>query len=175
MLKRILGLIAVVIVVVLVLALFQPASFRLERTVVINAAPDKIAPLIQDFHNWSQWSPWADMDPNMKTSYSGAASGVGAVYEWEGNSKVGKGRMEIVTATPTSTSLKLDFLKPVEGHNIAEFTLQPQGGATQVTWAMYGPNNYMAKVMHVFISMDKLVGGDFEKGLARMKTAAERS
>jgi hypothetical protein len=110
----------------------------------------------------------------MKTTYSGPASGVGSVYEWEGNSKVGKGRMEILSVQPEKTSIKLDFLKPFEGHNTADFVLQPQGTATRVTWIMYGPLNFFpGKLMSVFSSMDKMIGGDFDKGLANMKAAAE--
>ena len=111
----------------------------------------------------------------MKRTHSGAASGKGAVYEWEGNSKVGKGRMEIVdTSPPSKVTVKLDFLKPFEGHNVAEFTLEPKGDSTNVTWAMHGPAPYISKLMAVFVSMDSMVGKDFEAGLANMKAAAEK-
>jgi hypothetical protein len=115
------------------------------------------------------------MDPAMKRTYSGAASGKGAVYAWEGNNKVGEGRMEITDVSPPSkVTIKLDFVKPIEGHNIAEFTLEPKGESTNVTWAMYGPSAYIAKVIGVFVSMDSMIGKDFETGLANLKTVAEK-
>ena len=169
-------ILVVAIVVVLVLAARKPAGFRIERATSIKAPPDKIFALINDFRNWRAWSPWERMDPNLRRSYSGAERGEGAVYEWEGNSKVGKGRMEIVEAPPPSrVAIKLDFLKPFEAHNTAEFTLVPRGDATEVTWAMHGPNLFIGKVMSLFVSMDRIIGKDFEAGLANLKAAAERS
>ena len=171
---------AVVIVAVAVIAFCfyvntRPDSFRLGRSVSINAAPEKVFALINDFREWSKWSPWDKIDPALKRSFSGPPSGVGTVYEWLGNSKVGMGRMEITHASAASKiTIQLDFLKPFEAHNTAEFTLAPEGNATRATWAMFGPNNFMAKLMQIFVSMDKMVGGDFEKGLASMKTAAEQ-
>ncbi len=165
----------VAIVVVLVLAARTSAGFRIERATSIKAPPDKIFALINDFRNWRAWSPWERMDPNLRRSYGGAERGEGAVYEWEGNSKVGKGRMEIVEAPPPSrVAIKLDFLKPFEAHNTAEFTLVPRGDATEVTWAMHGPNLFIGKVMGVFMSMDRMIGKDFEAGLANLKAAAEQ-
>jgi len=118
----------------------ETSTFVVERSVTINATPEKIAPIINDFHNWNVWSPWAKLDPTMKTTYSGAPSGVGSIYEWEGNSKVGKGRMEITSIQPAKTTIKLDFLKPFEGHNTTDFVLEPEGStATRVIWVMYGP------------------------------------
>jgi hypothetical protein len=175
MLIKILLVLVVVIVAILLYATTRPDSFRVERTATINAPPEKIFPLINDFHNWKVWSPWDKLDPAMKTTYSGPPSGKGAVYEWVGNSKVGEGRMEIMQSiTPSPIIIKLDFLKPMEGHNTAEFTLEPSGSATTVKWAMYGPSPYISKVMTVFVSMDKLIGGDFETGLANLKAAAEK-
>jgi hypothetical protein len=176
MLKLIGGLAVVAIAVVLILAAMKPSTFVVERSVTINATPEKIVPLINDFHNWDTWSPWAKLDPAMKTTYSGAASGVGSVYEWEGNSKVGKGRMEMRVVHPTKISIKLDFLKPFEGHNTADFVLQPEGStATRVTWVMYGPLTFIpGKLMSVFTTMDNMVGDDFQRGLANLKTAAEK-
>jgi uncharacterized protein YndB with AHSA1/START domain len=165
----------VAIAAVLVLASRKPDTFRIERAVTIKAPPDRIFALINDFRNWTSWSPWEKMDPALKRSYGGAPAGPGAVYEWEGNKKVGKGRMEIVDAVPSrAVTIKLDFLKPFEAHNIAAFTLAPQGDATLVTWAMHGPLPYIGKVMHVFMNMDRMVGKDFEAGLANLKAAAER-
>ena len=168
-------IIAVVVIAVLILAAMKPDTFRVVRSTTIKAPPERIFPLIADFRNWSAWSPWEKMDPALKRTYSGAAEGKGAVYEWEGNKKVGKGRMEIIDAPPSEkVAIKLDFLKPFEAHNTAEFTLQPRGETTDVTWVMHGPNLFIGKVMSVFISMDRMVGKDFEAGLANLKAAAER-
>jgi hypothetical protein len=132
--------------------------------------------LIDDFKRWSDWSPWEKIDPALKRTHSGATSGRGAVYEWAGNKDVGSGRMEITDSSPASkVVIKLDFLQPFEAHNITEFTLAPQGGGTQVTWKMHGPAPFVTKLMQVFVSMDKMVGKDFETGLANMKAAAEKS
>jgi uncharacterized protein YndB with AHSA1/START domain len=169
--------IAVVVIVaaVLLFAATRPDNVRVQRATSIKAPPEKIFPLITDLHRWGSWSPWEKMDPAMKRTYSGAASGKGAVYAWEGNSKVGEGRMEIKDVSPPSkVTIKLDFVKPIEGHNIAEFTLEPKGESTNVTWAMYGPSAYIAKVIGVFVSMDSMIGKDFETGLANLKTVAEK-
>lgn len=176
MFKLIGGLAVVVIAAILILAAMKPSTFIVERSVTINATPEKIAPLIDDFHNWNQWSPWAKMDPAMKTTYSGPSTGVGSVYEWEGNSKVGKGRMEMRVVNPLKTSIKLDFLKPFEGHNTADFVLEPEGNsATRVTWVMYGPLTFIpGKLMSVFTTMDTIIGDDFQRGLANLKAAAEK-
>jgi uncharacterized protein YndB with AHSA1/START domain len=166
---------AVAIAAVLAYAATRPDTFRIQRAASIQASPDKIFPLINDFRNWSSWSPWEKMDPALKRTYSGPSSGQGAVYEWEGNKKVGKGRMEIKDAPPPSrVTIKLDFQKPFEAHNTAEFTLTPKGGTTDVTWAMHGPNLFIGKVMSLFFDMDRMVGKDFETGLANLKTIAER-
>jgi Polyketide cyclase / dehydrase and lipid transport len=175
MLKFIGMLVLVVVVIILGLALTKPSTFRVERSITVNASPEKVAGLINDFHQWNEWSPWAKLDPTMKTTYTGPTSGPGAIYEWEGNSKVGKGRMEILSVEPAKTSIKLDFLKPFEGHNISDFVLEPQGSATRVNWVMYGPTEFFpGKIMSVFTSMDKMIGPDFDKGLANLKTDAER-
>ena len=170
-----------IIVVVLIAALLgfaatRPDIFRVQRATSIKAPPEKIFALINDFHSWGSWSPWEKMDPTMKRTHSGAANGKGAVYEWEGNNKVGKGRMEIMdTSPPSKVTIKLDFVKPFEGHNIAEFTLEAKGDSTNVTWAMYGPNPYIAKLIHMFFNMDNnMIGKDFETGLANLKTVAEK-
>lgn len=174
---KVIGLVILLVIAgILILALTKPSAFRVERSITINASPAKIAALINDFHNWNEWSPWAKLDPDMNTAYSGPASGPGAVYEWEGDSKVGKGRMEILSAEPAKSTIRLDFLKPFEGHNTAEFLLEPQGAATHVRWIMYGPITFFpGKLMSVFSSMDKMIGGDFDKGLVNLKAAAERS
>lgn len=167
--------IAIIIAVVLILAATKPDTFSVERAAVMNAPADKIFPLIADFHQWSNWSPWENRDPAMKRTYSGAERGKTAVYAWEGNKNVGSGRMEILEATPSSKLvIKLDFMKPFEAHNIAEFTMLPQGGATSVTWVMHGPASFMTKVMHTVMNIDRMVGKDFETGLANLKAIAEK-
>ena len=178
MLKRILlGLVAIIVIAaltVLVLASRQPDEFRIERSVTVNAPAEKIVPHIADFHQWSAWSPWEHLDPAMQRSFTGAPSGKGSIYEWSGNSDVGQGRMEILDVAPDKISIKLDFYKPMEASNIAEFALQPKGDATDVTWAMYGPMPFISKVMCVFFDLDKMVGPDFERGLAGLKQASEQ-
>jgi uncharacterized protein YndB with AHSA1/START domain len=153
----------------------RPDTFRIQRAVCINAPPDKIFALIADFHGWAAWSPWERLDPALRRTFSGAVSGRGAVYEWDGNGQVGAGRMEIVEASaPSRVTIKLDFIRPFAGHNTAEFTLDPRGSATDVTWAMTGRNTYVAKLMGVFVSIDRMVGTYFETGLANLKAATER-
>jgi len=175
MLKTVLIAAAVVIAGVLLFASTRPDSFSVQRTATIHAPPDKVFALVNDFHRWSEWSPWEKLDPEMKRSFGGPAAGVGATYAWTGNSKVGEGRMEILKAAPASQlEIQLDFIKPFEGHNIAEFTLTPQGENTQVLWVMHGPAPFVSKLMGVFVSMDSMIGKDFEAGLANMKATAEK-
>jgi hypothetical protein len=167
--------VVVLIAAVLIFAATKPDSFGVERTALIGAAPDKVFPLINDFKNWGSWSPYEKKDPAMKRTFSGEASGKGAVYEWDGNAQVGKGRIEIIdTSAPSRVTIKLDMIKPMEGHNVVNFTLEPRGGATQLTWAMRGTYAYIAKLMGLFCDMDKMIGKDFEIGLANLKTLAER-
>ena len=148
---------------------------HVQRAASIKASPDKIFPLISDFHSWSSWSPYEKIDPAMKKEYSGAANGRGAVYEWEGNSSVGQGRMEITdTSDPSRVTIKLDFVKPLEGHNVAEFVLAPQGDSTNVTWTMDGPSPYLGKLIGVFVNMDTMIGNDFATGLANLRVIAEK-
>src|SRR5450432_1670526 len=168
-------LLAIAIAIILILAAMKPASFSVQRATTVKAPPERIFPLIGDFHKWGSWSPYENKDPAMKRSYSGATSGKGAVYGWEGNKNVGSGRMEILdTATPSKIVIKLDFFTPFEGHNTAEFTMLPQGDATEVTWLMHGPAPFMSKVMQVFMNMDKMIGKDFEVGLANLKRLTEQ-
>ena len=175
MLKYILLIVVLALVALLIAAAFRPDTFRVERAIQINAPADRIYPLIDDFHRWTAWSPWEKRDPALKRDYSGAASGKGAVYAWEGNKDVGQGRMEILEAVPPSRIvIKLDFLKPFEAHNTAEFTLQPAGGGTELRWVMHGPQPYLFKLMNLLFNMDKMVGKDFEAGLASIKAIAEQ-
>jgi hypothetical protein len=166
---------AIAIAIVLLLAATKPDTFRVRRATAVNASPERLFPLINDFRQWASWSPWEGKDPSMKRSYSGAASGKGAVYGWDGNKNVGTGRMEIVESSmPGKIVIKLDFLKPFEAHNTAEFTMLPQGETTIVTWEMHGPAPFMSKVMQVFMNMDNMVGKDFEAGLANLKRLTEK-
>jgi hypothetical protein len=166
---------ALAIAALLVYASMRPDTFRVQRSTSIKAPPDKIFPLINDFRSWPLWSPWENLDPALKRSYSGPASGKGAAYAWEGNNEVGHGRMEIdESAPPSKIVIRLDFLKPFEAHNIAEYTLAKHGDATQVTWSMHGPSPFVAKVFGIFCSMDTMVGAKFEEGLARLKAVAEK-
>ena len=166
---------AIVIAIVLILAATKPNTFSVRRATTVKAPPERIFPLINDFRQWGSWSPYENKDPAMKRSYSGAADGKGAVYGWEGNKNVGSGRMEILdTSEPSKIVIKLDFFTPFEGHNTAEFTMLPQGDVTNVTWLMHGPVPFMGKIMHVLMNIDRMVGKDFEIGLANLKRLTEK-
>jgi hypothetical protein len=168
-------ILAIAIAIVLLLALTKPNSFAVQRAISIRAPAETIFPLINDFHQWVAWSPYENKDPAMKRTYSGAESGKGAVYAWDGNSNVGSGRMEILDASvPSKIVIKLDFFKPFEGHNTAEFTMLPQGDATNLVWVMRGPAVFVSKVMQVFMNLDKMIGKDFEVGLANLKRLTEK-
>lgn len=166
---------AIAIAIVLILAATKPDTLRVQRATTVKASPDRIFPLINDFHQWVSWSPYEHKDPAMKRSFSGAESGKGAVYGWEGNKNVGSGRMEILeTSAPSKVVIKLDFFTPFEGHNTAEFTMLPQGDVTNVTWLMHGPSAFMSRVMQVFMNLDNMIGKDFEAGLANLKRLTEK-
>jgi carbon monoxide dehydrogenase subunit G len=174
MLKIIGIIVAVLVAGVLILAATRPDTFRVERSASIKAPPDKVFAFINDFDRWSTWSPWEKKDPSMKRSF-GAKSGKGATYAWEGNKDVGQGRMEIADSVPPSrVTIKLDFVKPFEAHHIVNFTLEPKGDTTNVRWTMQGQTPYFAKIVHLFLDVDKMVGKDFEAGLANLKAAAEK-
>jgi carbon monoxide dehydrogenase subunit G len=175
LLKIVSAVVVLAVLVVVGIAMTKPSSFEVKRSADIKAPPEKIVATLSDFHAWAQWSPWEKLDPNMKKFFSGPPSGVGSSYAWEGNSKAGAGRMEITEASPTKVTIKLDFLKPFEAHNFVDFLLEPKGESTHVTWSMHGPNPFMAKVMQVFMNMDKVLGKDFESGLASLKSVAEKS
>jgi uncharacterized protein YndB with AHSA1/START domain len=160
---------------ILIFAATRPDTFRVQRATTIKAPPEKIFALVNDPRLHRSWSPWEKKDPGMKRAYSGAASGKGAVYEWDGNNEIGMGRMSIAeTSAPTRVVFNLDFLKPFEAHNIAEFTLEPKGDSTTVTWAIHGPSPYISKVIGVFCSMDRMIGNEFETGLANLKAMTEK-
>ena len=160
---------------VLVYAATLPDQFRIERSTLISAAPEKIFPHLVNFRQWTAWSPWENVDPALKRTYGGPESGVGAHYAWEGNRNVGSGRMEIREVRPAERiAIQLDFFSPMEAHNTAEFTLAKEGAGTKVTWAMFGPSPYVSKLMGLFFNMDRMVGGMFAQGLANLKTVAEK-
>jgi uncharacterized protein YndB with AHSA1/START domain len=172
---KIIAIVAVgLVAALLVAAATKPDTFRVQQAARIKVPPEKISPLINDLHRWRAWSPHEKKDPTMKRTLNDIASGKGAVYEWEGNKDVGKGRMEIAdTSPPSKVVVKLDFVKPFEAHNIVKFTLEPNGDSTHVTWAIHGPSPYISKLMGIFINMDSMIGRDFEAGLANLKTVAE--
>jgi hypothetical protein len=149
-------------------------TYTVERSQRIDAPPPRVYAQIADFHNWTSWSPWEDVDPDLERTYSGAESGTGAVYAWSGNRKAGQGRMEITHAIePSSVQIDLQFEKPWKARNDTVFSIQPEGSGSRVIWSMTGKKTLMTKVMGIFTSMEKLLGPDFEKGLARLKATAE--
>lgn len=175
MLKITALVVVVLIAAVLIYAATKPDVFRVQRTASIKAPPEKIFTHINDLDRFAAWSPYERKDPNMKKTRRGPTAGQGAVEAWEGNKDVGSGQLEIIESTPpTKVTMKLDMVKPFEAHNIVEFTLAPNGDATDVTWAMHGKTPYLAKIVHVFFNVDKMVGGDFEAGLANLKAIAEK-
>ncbi|MSO45233.1 MAG: polyketide cyclase [Acidobacteria bacterium] len=174
MLTQILLVLVVLVVALLAYAATRSNTLHVERSATIAAPPDAIAAFITDFHLWNRWSPYDGRDPAMTRTFSGAAAGTGAIYEWSGNNNVGQGRVEITDTQPTHITIKLDFVRPFEAHNIASFILQPAGGLTAVTWAMDGCNSYMSKVMGIFINMDNMIGKDFAAGLVNLKGVAEK-
>ena len=174
MLKKILIALAVIVIVFVVIVAMQQAEFRVARSAAISAPPPAVFAQVNDFHKWEAWNPWGKIDPAMKQSYEGAPAGTGAIYTWIGNQEVGEGRMTITESRPSDLiRIKLEFMKPFQATNTAEFTFKPEGDLTAVTWSMSGENNFMAKALHLFMNMDKMVGGQFEKGLAQMKSFAE--
>jgi hypothetical protein len=174
MIKKILiGLAVVLVVLVLVIAL-QPSHYRVERSAMMNAPAAVVFAQVNDFHKWNAWSPWAKIDPAMKQTFEGAPAGNGAVYAWAGNKDVGEGRMTITDSHPNDLiKIKLEFIKPFAATNATDFTFKPQGDQTAVTWTMSGDNNFIGKAFSLFMNMDKMIGSDFERGLAQMKSVAE--
>ena len=167
--------IVVLLAAVLAYAATRPDTFRVQRSTSVQAPPEKIFPLVNNFHAWEAWSPYEKLDPTMKRTFSGAPNGKGAAYAWSGSGKAGEGRMEITdTSPPNKILIKLDFTKPFKSSNTTEYTFAPAGDATTVTWAMHGPNLFIGKVMGLFFNMDTMIGKDFETGLANLKAVAER-
>jgi hypothetical protein len=170
LIKILVALVALLLVIVAT----RPADFRITRSAVIQASPAAVFAQVNDFHNWQAWSPWAKMDPDAKATFDGPTSGQGATFRWAGNSKVGEGNMTIAESRPNDViRIDLEFLKPFAAKNIAEFTFKPVGDGTEATWTMTGENNFMAKAFGLFVDCDKMVGGQFEQGLANMKSVVE--
>lgn len=174
MFKKIIVGISVLILIVLAVAAVQPATYSVTRSIAIKAPPEKIQPLISDFHNWPQWSPWEKLDPAMNRIFSGAPKDLGAVYAWKGDKNVGSGRMEVTSLTPSKVDIKLDFYEPMASTADTVFMLEPKGDVTTVSWTMSGKTDYMAKLMTIFVSMDSMIGPAFESGLSQMKAVAEK-
>jgi hypothetical protein len=173
--KIIVIVIVLLIAGILIYASTKPDAFHVERSANIKVTPDKLFPYINDFHQWQPWSPYEKLDPAMTRRFSGAAAGEGSIYEWEGNSKAGAGRITIMQASPPNkVKLKLEMLKPFAATNDVTFTLRPNGDTTDVTWAMDGQAILLSKVMGLFFNMDGMVGGQFEEGLRNLKTLAEK-
>jgi hypothetical protein len=174
MINIILIIVVVAIIGLLIVVALQPADFRISRTGSISAPPSAIFPHVNNLHNWEAWSPWAKLDPNAKNSFEGAPEGVGAKLSWAGNNKVGVGSMMITESNPHNfIAFKLEFLKPMQATNIAEFTFKPDGSQTVVTWSMSGHNNFMGKLVGLIMNCDKMVGGQFQQGLAALKAVVE--
>jgi hypothetical protein len=174
-LKILLG-IGVVVAGLAAFVSLRPSEYRVARRTTIAAPAAAVFAQVNDFHNWGAWNPWAKIDPAMKQGYEGTPAGAGAVYTWAGNKEVGEGRMTIVESRPDDLiRIKLEFLKPFAATSLAEFTFRPEGDRTAVTWSMTGDVNFVAKIIHLFMDMDKMIGGNFEKGLADMKSVVEAS
>jgi hypothetical protein len=150
------------------------AGYAVERSITVEAPPERVHQLIDDFHSWTLWSPWEDLDPALRRSYSGPDRGVGAHYAWEGNRKAGQGEMEIIGSTAEAIGVKVAFLKPFKSTSTSTFSLEPTATGTQVRWQMSGEQNGLMSLVGKVYSMDKLIGPDFEKGLTRLKTVAEK-
>ncbi len=163
----------VLLATILITASTKPSTVHYERSTVINAPPERILPHLVDFHKWATWSPWEKVDPGMKREYSGAASGKGAQYTWSGNGKAGEGSMEIMEVTANAVNVDLCFIKPLKNECAIWFRCIPEGANTKLFWTMEGPNLFMGKVMSLFINMDKMIGKDFESGLADLKKQVE--
>ena len=175
--KVILGILAVILIVIIgfcAIVAMQPADYKVTRSTTVNAPPEKVFEQVNDFHKWDAWSPWAKLDPAMKTTFSGPDSGQGASYSWVGSDQVGEGKMTIAESHPSAhIKIDLEFIKPWQAKNVTEFMFKPSGDKTDVTWTMNGSNNFAGKAFGMFMNMDRMIGGDFDRGLAQLKTVAE--
>lgn len=168
-----LWLVAIVATCAILVAL-QPGDFRVARSATMDAAPAAVFAQVNDFHNWEAWSPWAKLDPACKNEYEGPSAGTGAIFKWNGNDQVGAGQMTLLDSRPSERiRIKLDFFRPFPSTCNVEFTFKPDGKRTGVTWTMAGDKDYMSKAFCMFMNMDQMIGGDFERGLAQMKAIAE--
>ena len=168
--KKILLTLAGLVLAFLVVVACQPADYRVTRNALLTAPPAAVFAEVNDFHHWEAWSPWAKMDPAARNTFSGTASGTGAVFAWAGNDKVGEGKMTLTESLPPGRILiRLEFLKPFENTSMTEFLFQPEGQGTRVTWTMTGHKGFLSKAICLFMNMDRMVGGDFEKGLANLQ------
>ncbi len=175
MLTKILIALAVIVLVFIAIVVTRPAEFRVVRSAAIAAPAPAVFAQVNELRKWEAWSPWAKRDPAMKQTYDGTPAGTGAVTAWAGNREVGEGRMTITESRPAELiRIKLEFFKPFTATNTAEFTFKPEGNRTVVTWSMSGQNNFIAKAVHLFMDMDKMVGKDFEAGLANLKAVTEK-
>ena len=164
----------VLIVGFCIVVALQPAEFRIVRSASMAAPPTAVFAQVNDFHKWDAWSPWAKLDLTMKQTYDGTPAGTGAIYSWSGNNKVGEGRMTVLESRPGElVRIKLEFIRPFKSTNDTEFTFKGEGNQTSVVWSMSGRNNFIGKAFCMFMNMDKMVGGDFEKGLVSMKSIVE--
>jgi hypothetical protein len=171
--KVLIGLVAVVAILIVVIAT-RPSTFRVERSATIGAPDAVVFGYVNELKKWEHWSPWEKLDPNMKREFAGPPAGVGASYFWSGNDQVGEGRMTITESTPSSkVGFQLEFLKPWQAKNTTDFTMASDAQGTKITWAMNGNHNFVGKGMSMFMDMDSMVGADFEKGLAALKTVSE--
>lgn len=174
MLKKILVVIAAILIVFVVIVAVQPSEFQVSRTATMSAPASAVFTQVNDLHKWEAWSPWAKLDPAAKNTFEGPPAGTGAVFSWAGNNQIGEGRMTITESrTNDLIRFNLEFIKPMAGTSTSEFKFKPEGNQTTVTWSMSGKNNFIAKAMCLFVSMDKMLGGEFEKGLASIKSIVE--
>ncbi len=174
MLKKILIVIGVIVVAFVIIVALQPAEFHVARTATVAAPAEVVFAQVNELKKWEAWSPWVKIDPAMKQTYEGPASGIGAISRWAGNNQVGEGSMTITESRPNELlRFTLEFIKPMAGTSTAEFSFRPEGNQTSITWSMSGRNNFIAKAMCLFMNMDKMVGGEFEKGLAQIKSITE--
>lgn len=174
MLRKILFGLAALLVVLVVVIIIQPSEYRVSRTLTMTAPASEVFAQLNDFHRWEAWSPWAKLDPKATVSFEGPAAGKGAIFAWSGNSKVGEGRMTLVESTPDNlVRARTDFVKPFIGSSYSEFVLRPEGSGTAVSWTMFGQNDFIGKAMCLVISMDKMLGGEMDKGLASIKGQVE--
>ena len=174
MLKKILALAAIIAVLFVALVETRPSKFHITRSATISTPPAAVFAQVNDLHNWQAWSPWAKLDQQAKNTYEGPRAGTGAIFRWAGNKNVGEGSMTIIQSRPSDLiRMKLEFLKPFKATNTTEFTFIPEGNQTVVTWSMFGKSNFMGKAMSLIMNCDKMAGGQFEQGLAQIKSIVE--